>query len=120
MIKSLGIDAGALDGGALAMRAFHVLELGLHIAFIRPEQVQTVGAGLGPGPVVWRIESGPAQAVGLNVGDVIVAINGQNIATEDDLRRAIRAIGPGRSTFLIRRGKETLTVAIDCPACKAG
>jgi hypothetical protein len=121
IIKSMGgLDAGALGGGTLAMRVFQVLELGLHIAFIRPDQVQTVGSSLGPGPVVWRIESGPAQAVGLNVGDVIVAINGQNIETEDDLRRAIRAIGPGKSTYLIRRGQETLTVAIDCPACQAG
>ena len=104
-------------GAAPAMRVFQAIGLGVHIAFVMPEHV--AGTGLGLGPVVWRIESGPGQAAGLHVGDGVAAINGLTITTEDDLRRAIRAIGPGKSTFLIRRGNETLTIEIDCPACKA-
>ena len=95
-LKTLGLSAGALDGRAMAMTVFQAQELGLHIAFIPPEQAETVrAAGLSPGAVVWRVESGLAQAAGLHVGDVIVAINGQKITTQDDLRRAIRGIGPG-------------------------
>jgi hypothetical protein len=122
-LKTLGLSAGALDagplGGSIAMTVFEVQELGLHIAFIPPEQAEIVrAAGLSPGAVVWRVESGPGQAAGLHVGDVVAAIDGQKITTQDDLRRAIKAIGPGKSRYLIRRGKETLTVEIDCPTCK--
>jgi TIR domain/PDZ domain len=123
LLKALGSSAGALDGGALGgaigLTVFQALELGLHIAFI-PEQAETLrAAGLSSGAVVWRVESGLGQAAGIHVGDVVTAINGRKITTQDDLRRAIRGIGPGKSRFLIRRGKETLTVEIDCPTCKA-
>jgi hypothetical protein len=122
-LKTLGLSAGALDGGALggaiAMTVFQAQELGLHIAFIPPEQAATVrAAGLSSGAVVWRVDSGLGQAAGLHVGDVVAAINGRKITTQDDLRRAIRGIGPGKSQYLIRRGQETLTVEIDCPTCK--
>jgi TIR domain/PDZ domain len=111
--KTLGL------GGGMAMTVFEILELGLHIAFIPPEQAETAqAAGLSAGAVIWRVESGAAQAAALHVGDVLVAINGQKIATRDDLRRAIRAIGPGKSRYLIRRGEKTLTVEIDCQTCK--
>jgi S1-C subfamily serine protease len=124
LLKALGSSAGALDGGALGgalgLTVFQALELGLHIAFIPPEQVEAFrAAGLSSGAVVWRVESGLGQAAGIHVGDVVTAINGRKITTQDDLRRAIRGIGPGKSRFLIRRGKETLTVEIDCPTCKA-
>ncbi len=122
-IRNLSLREGARNGGALgdamAMTVFQRQELGLHIAFIPPEQAETVrAAGLTPGAVVWRVESGLGQAAGLQVGDGVAAINGQTITTQDDLRRAIRGIGPGKSRYLIRRGKETLTVEIDCPTCK--
>jgi S1-C subfamily serine protease len=117
-LETLGAASGGLDG-ALALRVFEVPELGLHIAFIPADQAETLQvAGLSAGAVVWRVESGMGQKAGLVVGDVVAAINGQPIATVDDLRRAIRAIGPGTSAYQIRRGKETLTVEIDCPACK--
>lgn len=112
------LKLAVLGGGPMAMRVFLIPGLGLHIAFIPPEQAGIAGAaGLSPGAVIWRVESGLAQAAGLQVGDVVAAINGQKITTEDDLRRAGRGIGPGKSKYLIRRGKETLTVEIDCPTC---
>ena len=102
-----------MSSGAV-MTVFEARDLGLHIAFIPPEQA----VGLSPGAVVWRVESGLGQAAGLHVGDVVVAINGQPITTPDDLRNAIRGIGPGKSRYLIRRGNETLTIEIDCQTCK--
>ena len=110
--------AGLLGGGTIGLKVFQVYELGVHIAFIPPEQAESLrAAGFSSGAVVWRVEPGPAQAAGLHVGDVVAAINGQKIATEDDLRRVLRKVGPGKSKYLIRRGKETLTVEIDCPTC---
>ena len=118
-IKKLGFNTAPPDvGGAMAMTALQILELGLHLVFITPEQAAKVGgAGLSTGAVVWRVEPGPSQTAGLRAGDVVAAINGQTISSLDDLRRAVRAIGPGKSRYLIRRGGETLTVEIDCSAC---
>jgi S1-C subfamily serine protease len=99
------------------MTAIEALELNLHLVFLTPEQAATAGGDLSSGAVVWRVEPGPAQTAGLYVGDVVTAINGQKISSRDDLRSAIRALGPGKSRFLIRRGNKTLTVVVDCPAC---
>jgi TIR domain-containing protein/PDZ domain-containing protein len=104
------------DTPTVAKSVFEAKELGLHIMFFPPEQAEPLG--LVSGAVVWRIESGPAQAAGLHTGDVIATINGQEIASEDDLRRAIRALGPGKSRYVIKRGDQTLTMEIDCPTCK--
>jgi TIR domain/PDZ domain len=109
-----GFGKNGLD--TVARRVFEAKELGLHIMFFQPEQAEPLG--LASGAVVWRVESGLAQAAGLHTGDVITAINGQKIASEDDLRRAIKALGPGKSRYLIKRGDQTLTIEIDCPICK--
>jgi len=111
------LDAGLL-GGVTAMTMVQLPELGLHIAFIPPEQAETFrSAGLPPGAVISLVESGPAQAAGVHSKDVIVAVNGQKITTMDDLRRVVKGIGPGKSRYLIRRGEATLTLEIDCPTC---
>ena len=95
--------------------------LGLYLVAITPEQAEPFRqAGVSPGAVIVIVESGLARAAGFQVGDVLAAINGQNITTEDELRRTLRALGPGKSRYLIRRGKETLTVEIDCPAYTPG
>jgi hypothetical protein len=101
--------------GSLALRMFELQDLAIQILFVPPEQ----GAmfGLGPGAVIYRVDKGLAQAAGLRSGDIVAAINGRRISTEDDLRGAIGAIGPGKSQYEIRRGKEVLTVQIDCPTC---
>jgi hypothetical protein len=105
-----------IGGGPTAMRVIRIPGLGLHIAFIQPEQVEADWAkGLSPGAVVYRVENGLAQAAGLQVGDLVAAINGQQITTLDDLRRTAKAIGPGKSRYVIRRGTKTWTVEIDCP-----
>jgi hypothetical protein len=114
----LKLDGGPL-GGTTAMTAFEVQELGLQLVFIPQEEAETFrAAGLSPGAVIWRVESGLGQAAGLQAGDVVLAVNGQTLATQDDLRRALRGIGPGKTRYTIRRGKETLTLEIDCPACR--
>jgi S1-C subfamily serine protease len=58
--------------------------------------VQSVSAGTG------------AEKAGVLAGDVIVAINGQQIAAGSDLGRAIRTAGPGATVTLsiVRSGKQ--------------
>jgi hypothetical protein len=118
-IETLGLGAGQSPFvGVAPTTAFEILELGVHLVFVTPEQAGSLGgAGLSTGAVVFRVEPGPAQTAGLRARDVVAAVNGQKIASEDDLRRVIRAIGPGKSQYLIRRGSDTLTVEIDCPLC---
>ena len=114
-LKGLGGVGLGVPGGALAMRMFELQDLGLQIMFVQPEQA--IPLGLTPGAVIYRVDKGLAQAAGLRSGDVVAAINGRKISTEDDLRSAVGAIGPGKSQYVIRRGNEVLTVPIDCPTC---
>jgi len=72
----------------------------------------------GPGGVVMRVSTGPVQKAGLRAGDVITKIAGVPIAAENDLRVALRKIGPGVTSFTIRRGETELTLEVDCPVCK--
>jgi len=107
------------EGAVLSMQGFHSKDLGLHIAFAPKDRPVMVGAS-GPlsGALVWQIESGTAQAAGLHLGDVILAINGQQMATEDDVRRAFLDMPRGASQFRIRRDTQTMTIEVDCPTCK--
>lgn len=41
----------------------------------------------------------PVAQAGSHVGDVVLAIAGKHIASEDDLRQAIFKIGPGKTTY---------------------
>jgi TIR domain/PDZ domain len=111
-LEGLGLGA---PSGAVATRVFELPDLGLHIMFVPQEQATSMG--LAPGAVIYRVDKGLAQAAGLRPGDVVAAINDRKISTEDDLRSAIGAIGAGKSQYVIRRGKEVLTVQIDCPTC---
>lgn len=105
---------GSVNPETLGMKVFHVPDLGVHIMFIPPAQAQILG---GSGAVVWRVEPGTGQVAGLQAGDVVAAVNGQKIESEDDLRRVLKGIGPGVSRYLIRRGENTLALEINCPTC---
>jgi hypothetical protein len=97
-------------------RAFEWKDLKVHVTFVSPAQASI--AGLAPGAFVFRVDSGPAHAAGLHAMDVVTAINGRKIATEDDLRDAYMKLGSGKSKYTIRRNNETLTLEIDCPTCE--
>lgn len=123
MEKSIN-DLAAILGGAVPATSlatgFHVPDLGFRIAFLTREQSASTLGALPTGAVVMEVESGrPVARAGLRVGDVVVSIAGKKIASEDDLRRAIFKIGPGKTTYSYRRGADIKTVAIECPNCKA-
>jgi S1-C subfamily serine protease len=103
------------------MIMFESPELGLQVMFVGDDL--TVAALLsgakGPGGVVMRVNPGPVQKAGLHAGDVITKIAGVPIAAENDLRVALRKIGPGITRFTIRRGEAELTLNVDCAVCKA-
>jgi hypothetical protein len=99
---------------------FEVSELGLQVMFAGDESsvAALLSGARGPGGVVMRVSTGPAQKAGLRAGDVITKIAGVRIAAENDLRVALRKIGPGITSFTIRRGETELTLEVDCPPCK--
>ena len=113
------IFGGAVPATSMA-KGFHVPDLGVRIAYITQEQSASTLGALPPGAVVMEVESGRAVAMaGLHVGDIVVAIAGKKIASEDDLRQAIFKIGPGKTTYSYRRGGDTKTVTIECAKCEA-
>ncbi|HEU4890409.1 MAG TPA: TIR domain-containing protein [Vicinamibacterales bacterium] len=99
---------------------FEVADLGLQVMFAGDESsvAALLSGAKGPGAVVMRVSTGPAQKAGIRAGDVITKIAGAPIAAENDLRVALRKIGPGITSFTIRRGEAELTLKVDCPPCK--
>jgi hypothetical protein len=98
--------------------AFYVRGLGLRVAFITLEQSQETFDAMPPGALVMEVESnGAAGKAGINAGDVVEAIGSQKIDTLDDMRKAFRGLGPGKTQFTIRRSEARLTILVDCPNC---
>jgi S1-C subfamily serine protease len=62
---------------------------------------------------------GAASKAGIHVFDTIEGIGGHKIETVDDLREAIRKLGPGKTSFMIRRPNGRKTISVDCPNCKS-
>jgi hypothetical protein len=112
-------DPTSLGGLGLGIM-FEVSELGLQVMFAGDESsvAALLSGAKGPGGVVMRVSAGPMQKAGLRAGDVITKIAGVPIAAENDLRVALRKIGPGITSFTIRRGEAELTLEVDCPVCK--
>ena len=113
-------DPTTLGGGLGMGIMFEVSELGLQVMFAGDESsvAALLSGAKGPGGVVMRVSTGPVQKAGLRAGDVITKIAGVPIAAENDLRVALRKIGPGITSFTIRRGEAELTLKVDCPPCK--
>ena len=113
------IFGGAVPATSMA-KGFHVPDLGVRIAYITQDQSTSTLGALPPGAVVMEVESGrPVARAGLHVGDVVVAIAGKKIGSEDDLRQAIFKIGPGKTAYSYRRSGDTKTVTIECAKCEA-
>lgn len=67
-----------------------------------------------PGAEIGSVRSGsPAAAAGLEAGDVVTALDGEPIATADDLVAAVAALRPGDSVMLtVRSGDDTRSVTV--------
>jgi hypothetical protein len=110
---------GLGNSGNLALRAFKIPALGLDIAYIGQEQSQATGGTLPTGAVVWVVSEGPAQRAGLQVFDVVAAIDGKSVRDDNDLRRLIGDLGPGKHTVRILRSGAARSVELNCPRCES-
>ena len=115
-----GLTVGGSVPATALTTAFHVPDLGLRVAFIGPEQSRSALGSMPQGALVMEVESsGVASKAGIHVFDTIEGIGGHKIETVDDLREAIRKLGPGKTLFMIRRPNGRKTISVDCPNCKA-
>ena len=89
--------------------------LGVGIATVSPAIAKKYGLGAQKGVLVAGVEaSGPAAKAGLVEGDVITAINGKEVKTDDTLRNTIAMSKPNTSIELSvthRDGKTTTVKA---------
>jgi len=100
--------------------------LGVYIQDVSPELAESFNMDKPMGALVARvIENSPAEEADLQAGDVVVAVNGDRIATSSDLPPKIGRIRPGEEVALtvIRDGKRreiTVTVASRSEAQEGG
>ncbi len=74
-----------------------------------PQEPQT-----GTGAEVMQVTAGgPADAAGLRVGDVVTAVDGEQVTTSTDLTAAVRSATPGRHvTLSVQRAGSTSDVEV--------
>jgi hypothetical protein len=107
------------QGSMAALTMFEVKELSIKLTFVSDRDAAGLGfvGALPAGAVVLEVGPGPAQRAGLQAGDVITTIGGAHIQSTDDLRQAVRRVGPGKTRYGLRRNDRTLAIEIDCPDC---
>ncbi|HYB74131.1 MAG TPA: DegQ family serine endoprotease [Candidatus Sulfotelmatobacter sp.] len=89
-------------------------KLGMALQDITPEMAQTLGLKDPRGVVVTQIEPGsPADAAGLQVGDVILEVNRTKVQNLRETQQALEKTGPDRGTLLlVKRGDSQIFIAI--------
>jgi serine protease Do len=90
-------------------------DLGLTVQTLSGELAENLGLDRGlKGVVVTQVEpGGPAADAGLRRGDVIIEVNRQGVKDVDGYRKAVKAVGKGKSVlFLVRRGDNTIFLAV--------
>jgi membrane-associated protease RseP (regulator of RpoE activity) len=90
--------------------------LGVHLTPMTPDLRQHMGAPADSGVLVSKVETGsPAEVAGIEVGDVLTAVDGDSVASAHELRRTIGARGDGdlATIELYRDGRlEQLTATL--------
>ena len=112
------VDPGI--GGLPFNVAFDVKELAMHVMFVADDSALgglLGAAGSGPGALVIRLDAGPAMKAGVRASDVITAIAGAPIRSEEDLRQALKKIGDGVTQFKVKRGPQELRFDVECRGC---
>ncbi len=83
--------------------------LGVHVQDVDQNTAKALGLGKARGALVAQVmNEGPALDAGLQAGDVITAVNGEDVEDSHELTRKIGAMAPGDKVelALIRKGDE--------------
>jgi Do/DeqQ family serine protease len=104
----------------------HRSKLGVAVQPVTADLAASLGLDTVSGAIVGQVESGsPAEAAGLRQGDVIVALNGNEVVDSNALRNDIAAMTPGsKASLTVLRDGEKKTVDVTVterePAAAAG
>lgn len=75
--------------------------LGVQLVELTPELRQHYGATPDSGVLIGKVEPGsPAEAAGLQVGDVLFGLDGEEMGSSRDIRRHIRALEEGEAVAI--------------------
>lgn len=105
------------DGPVVPVNHFYVKGLNFDMSFVTQEQSESMMGLVQSGAMVWRVDPGPAQEAGFHVQDMVIEINGKKIVTTDDLRQAVREIGNGKVSFMLKNESGMRTVSVYCRNC---
>ncbi|MEJ2566772.1 MAG: DegQ family serine endoprotease [Gammaproteobacteria bacterium] len=76
-------------------------QLGVYIQDVTPDLAKALDLQRSSGAVISKVMKGsPAQRVGLEAGDVVIAVNGEEIKTADQLRNTIGLLRVGSEVTL--------------------
>jgi S1-C subfamily serine protease len=119
-------QAGALtsvftDPDPLLVHAGPAGYLGVEITDVDADKAQALKLKEVRGAVITLIDhDAPAGQIGLKVNDVVVGVNGQSVASAEQLRRMLRELPPGRNVSLeISRDGNIQTMAVQLVDRKA-
>jgi len=89
--------------------------LGLTPGAITPQIARELGLEDTTGTMVMSVaDGGPADEAGLRPGDVLTALDGEDLASPEDLLAALRRLDPGESTTIeFERGNEAQDVEVE-------
>jgi membrane-associated protease RseP (regulator of RpoE activity) len=107
-------DDGIFDLGSLFLRR---PMLGVQLVSVTDELREHLGGVEGRGILVSKIVSGsPAEDAGIEVGDLIVAVDGESVEDASDIRAALA--GKAGETFDVEliRDRRPLSLAVTLPA----
>ena len=114
--QTLGVAVGEMKSEPVARNGKNAPntaeggKLGLAVRPLTPEERKELGGGA-QGLVVERA-AGPAAKAGIRRGDLITAVNGQQVKSVEDLRAAV-AKAKDNIAVLVRRGDATVFVPIE-------
>jgi Do/DeqQ family serine protease len=107
------VVASAKGGGSAVKRPW----LGAHLQAVTPEIAESMGLKRPTGALVASLSAGsPATRGGLKIGDLITAIDGQEVEDPNafDYRFATKSLGGSAKLGIVRAGKEAaVTVALE-------
>ncbi|WP_295436789.1 DegQ family serine endoprotease [uncultured Thiodictyon sp.] len=107
-------DDGSDDKGAGAPEG-KPNRLGMVASDLRADQREQLDLERG-GVLVERVKEGPAAQAGLTAGDVILMLDGQDVADLAGFNRILEALEPGRSVaVLVERGDGRMFYAVRIP-----
>ncbi len=112
LVLAVGGFASARSQSARAISKVTPGYLGIDVRDVNDDEIAALKLKAARGAEIIRVDhDGPAGKMGLHERDVVVQMNGAAIDGQEQIRRLLREIGPGRTvTFLVSRNGQEMTL----------